>query len=707
MEVLEAPPFLEQLAGADPLIRQSIQWYQERLRDTEAQCQDLRDQLKAQEQRVEALQARLQQAEGATLPSDEPSRRRASGPILNVPPDVWEQTPPLVRDLLIGLYQQLRHISARPPSDPVLDLPLEVWSTAHPLIQERLIGLCHQVDALSQQIELLRSQVFGSRSERLPRSAPDNSSPSSDGDQGQESEQEREKSAAGSEASRLRSPGTNVDAESQPEAGKTPRRRGFRKLPSAELPRVEEIHDVPETEKQCGCGAIKSHIGADTASRVQFVSAHCRVLVHKRLKYACRKCEGFEDVVIPSTEAWSPGAEPVQGGSSSSMAPERGGSGKNTTGRDGSSPASAARRPVVTIAPGPRYLIPKGIATSSLLAHIIVSKFLDSLPLYRQQEQFARMGLRLVRSTMCRWLLMVSAACVPLMAALRKEVLSGRIVSCDESTIQVLHEPNRSATSKSYMWTFRGGTEDKPAIEFVYSTTRGAEVPKHYLRGFRGAVQTDGYAGYDFLDEMDGIVHLGCMSHARRKFVDVLKALGKGWKKNLRGVAGEAILLIRELYALERIATSEQMSETERYELRQQKARPIMDHLHELLINEQGNALPASKLGEAIGYTLNQWPRLERYLNAGHYRIDNNLVENVFRTFAVGRKNWLFSHSQKGAEANACFYSLILTAKANGLDPFYYLNAVCDRLPYANCEEDYRALLPQYIDRKLLQPVRA
>jgi transposase len=289
---------------------------------------------------------------------------------------------------------------------------------------------------------------------------------------------------------------------------------------------------------------------------------------------------------------------------------------------------------------------------------------------------------------------------------LHKEVLSGKTIGADESPMQVIKEPNRSATSQSYMWTFRGGTEDKPAIQFVYAPTRSAEVAKEYLRGYKGAVQTDGYVGYDFLDDIEGIVHLGCMAHARRKFVDVLKALGKDWKKKLRGVAGETLLTIRELYAVEREAKSHQMTDTERQALRQIKAKPLMKAMHDSLMKAQATALPSSKLGEAIGYTLSQWSRLERYLEAGHYRIDNNLVENEFRVFAVGRKNWLFCYSQDGARASACFYTLILTAKANGLDPFWYLNAIFERLPYAESEQDYRALLPQHIDKQLLVPER-
>lgn len=557
--------------------------------------------------------------------------------------------------------------------------------------------------------------MFGASSERLPKASSTNEETATpEVDSSQESASPEREASAQDAAAMPSTSKTEGKPEGKPKSTSPPRRRGFRKPLPAELHRIVEIHEVDETDRHCGCGAIKTRIGDENASRLEFVPAHCQVIVFKRVKYACRSCEGVHDGGSVSAE------EP----SDASAAAELGrvvatpGEGELPVARDarcsvpchpgsGVPAPPSVRRPVVIIAPGPKHLIPKGIATASLLAHIIVSKFLDSLPLYRQQKQFARIGVVIVRSTMTRWLLKVYRACIPLLEVLHKEVLAGRVIGADESPVQVIKEPNRAATSESYMWTFRGGTEDKPAIQLVYTPTRSAEVAKTYLRDYQGAVQTDGYGGYDFLDKTKGIVHLGCIAHSRRKFVDVLKALGKDWKKKLRGVAGEAILTIRELYALERQADCGQMTEEERFSLRQEKAKPLMDSLHEMLLKAQSKALPASKLGEAISYTLNQWPRLVRYLEAGHYRIDNNLVENVFRLFAVGRRNWLFCYSQEGAKASACFYSLILTAKANNLDPFWYLKALFERLPYAQSEADYRALLPQYIDRALLAPKRA
>jgi transposase len=355
----------------------------------------------------------------------------------------------------------------------------------------------------------------------------------------------------------------------------------------------------------------------------------------------------------------------------------------------------------------PKALIPKSFATPSLLAHIVVTKFEDAVPLHRQQKQFERIGVQLSRSTMCRWLFTVSTACVVLLQVLRKELLAGSVLGADETTVQVLREPNRSPSTDSYMWVYRGGTRDRPAIEFVYAETRAGEHPKKYLRGYKGGVHTDGYAGYDFLDDEPDIDHVGCNAHARRGFVDVLKARGKDWKKARGGIAAEVVSIYRELYAIEKEADRGQFTAEERYRLRQEKAKPLMRELRILLVDAEPKVPPASKLGQAVSYTLNQWQRLERYLTSGHYRIDNNWVENAIRPFAVGRRNWLFCASSNGAKASATFYSLIETAKANGLEPFWYLNALFERLPHAESEEDYRALLPQYIDRSLLQPKRS
>lgn len=354
-------------------------------------------------------------------------------------------------------------------------------------------------------------------------------------------------------------------------------------------------------------------------------------------------------------------------------------------------------RPVVVIAPAPPTLIPKSFASPGLVAHIITAKYADAIPLYRQEAQFRRLGVDLGRHTMCGWLFKTSEACAPLMVLLRQELLSGPLVGCDESRFQVLKEPGRSPTTLSQMWLFRGGPLGHPVVEYLYDQSRSGQVPRAYLQGFEGYVQTDGYVGYDFLDELPGVIHLGCMAHARRKFVEVIKATALPAGAAPGGVAQEVVASIKELYAIEALADEARMTYEERYTLRQQESKPRLEVLHQKLEAWAPKVPPKCTLGGAISYTLEQWPRLERYLEQGFLRPDNNLVENDIRPFALGRKNWLFADTPEGAVASSRFYTLVQNAKLSGLDPYYYLRHIFHRLPYASTEADYRKLLPHSV----------
>ena len=224
-----------------------------------------------------------------------------------------------------------------------------------------------------------------------------------------------------------------------------------------------------------------------------------------------------------------------------------------------------------------------------------------------------------------------------------------------------------------------------------------------FLRGYEGYVQTDGYSGYEFLDHMPGIVHLGCMAHARRKFVEVTGAAGKkkGGKKKI-GSADVALSYIRKLYAIEKKARVEGLDPEAIYEVRQNESVPILHEFKKWLDDRATRTPPKGLLGKAISYTLRQWDRLIKYVDSGLLMPDNNLAENAIRPFVVGRKAWLFSGNPKGARASAALYSLIETAKANGLEPYAYLRYLFEKLPLADSTEAYKALLPQYIDKASL-----
>ena len=298
---------------------------------------------------------------------------------------------------------------------------------------------------------------------------------------------------------------------------------------------------------------------------------------------------------------------------------------------------------------------------------------------------------------MCGWALRAAEACRPLIELLHEEIRSGPIINLDETTVQVLKEPGRKNTSKSFMWLARGGSFESPSILFQYSASRSGKVAEELVGNFQGYLQTDGYAGYNALGEREGIVHVGCMAHVRRKFMDVLKASSK---KSKGGTAQAVVDLIGKLYHLEKQARNAGLDHGRVRAMRQEQARPIMENIKALVVEREKTTPPKSLLGKALAYALGQWDRVEAYLEDGRLQPDNNLAENAIRPFAVWRKNWMFSGSPAGASASAAIYSLVETAKANGLEPLRYLNFVFERIPLAKCHEDLRALLPQHLDSK-------
>ncbi len=428
------------------------------------------------------------------------------------------------------------------------------------------------------------------------------------------------------------------------------RKRSGRKPIPEDLPRVEVVHDISDEDKKCECGSEKSCIGEETSEKLQIEPAKLWVEKHIRPKYACRECEGLED-----------------------------------------------EGETVSIAPVPPSMIPKSITTPSLLTHIFISKFCDALPFYRQEQQFKRYGVEINRSNMCNWAIKVSDRLKPLLEMLRLYILSGPLINIDETTVQVLSEPGRKPQSKSYAWVFLGGMPGVPGLYYHYAPSRSGKIAEEFLSDYEGYVQTDGYAGYNFLDSKQGISHCGCWAHVRRKFNDVVKATGS---KNMRkGKANHALSVIRDLYLIEREAKNKGYDEEQILTVRIERSKPIIDKF-EIWLKENAPVIPPqSLLGKAFGYTLSQWPRLVKYLDTGFVRMDNNLIENAIRPFVIGRKNWLFSVSPEGARASASFYSLIETAKANGLEPSRYLRHLFEKYPYAKSSEDIFNLLPMNVHK--------
>lgn len=435
------------------------------------------------------------------------------------------------------------------------------------------------------------------------------------------------------------------------------RKRGGRRALPDNLQRIDQVHDIAEEEKVCGCGRMLNCIGEEVTEELDIVPRQCRVIRHIRLKYACRECEGVE-----------------------------------------------SDKGAVQIAPAPVQLLPKTIATAGLIASVVVEKFADGLPLYRQAARFSREGIEISRGTLSNWVVRVGELCNPLMEIFREDLRAGAVINADETPVQVLKEPGRANTTKSYMWVFRGGRPPDRGggvILFDYRPTRsGEEILKEYLTGYTGFVQTDGYIGYEVLSELS-VRHAGCWAHVRRKFVEVVQAVDKARKGKARsGCSGDvAVSKIRRLYDIESEGKKRELTGAKLIEFRREHALPVLEKFHSWLKARMGTTPPKGLLGTAMNYTLKQWNRLVVYVDDPYVGLDNNPAENAIRPFAVGRKNWLFAGSPAGARASANLYSLVETAKANDLEPYRYLRFLFERLPYAKTPEDYRKLTPLHIDR--------
>ena len=404
-----------------------------------------------------------------------------------------------------------------------------------------------------------------------------------------------------------------------------------------DMPREVVVYDIPEHEKICGCGAHLVRIGEAISEQIKYIPAKLSVVQHVRPKYACKPCQ------------------------------------EN-----------------VKIAPMPSLLLPKSLATPELVAYTIVAKYCDHIPLYRQQNIWDRLGIDMPRSSLCGWLLKVSELCEPLVKLFREHIIVYDYAQADETAVQVLDEIGRSNKSKSYIWCYRGGGT-KPCIVYEYQETRGGYHAENFLGGFKGYLQSDAYSGYNFADKDDGIVRVGCMAHARRKFADIIKI------SKTNGLAHEAIKFFKAVYKIEKEAREANASPSYRVALRDEKAKPILTAFKTWLDSNLTKIPVQSKIGEAIRYTLSNWELLNIYLRDGRIEIDNNLLENAIRPFAVGRKNWLFHGSPAGAKAGATFYSLIETCKANNIEPYKYLCAMLNRIRECVTDDDYQKLLPQFI----------
>jgi len=403
---------------------------------------------------------------------------------------------------------------------------------------------------------------------------------------------------------------------------------------AAELPRVDVVHDIADKTCTC-CGHALHRMGEEISEQIEFIPAQIRVIKNIRPKYSCRTCE------TQGTEV------------------------------------------AIQIAEVPPSIIPKSMATPSLLAQIISSKMHYGLPLYRQEKMFSEAGIELSRQTMSRWLITCADKLKPLLALMKTKLLQQPVLWADETTVNVLDVEK----SNCYMWVYGCGLEASTGpklVLFDYQDSRAGQHPINFLAGYDGYLQVDGYGGYEKTDA----ILVGCWAHARRKFVEAQQAQGKG----KTGKADWALNLIQKLYALEsKLKTKD--ADT-KYQQRQQFAAPLLQQLGEWLEKSKDTIPEGSYLGKAISYTQNQWPKLIRYLEDGRLNIDNNRAERAVKPFVIGRKAWLFANTTSGANASAVLYSIVETAKINGLEPYDYLTTLLKELPFADTTDKLAKLLP-------------
>lgn len=418
---------------------------------------------------------------------------------------------------------------------------------------------------------------------------------------------------------------------------KKQKKRGKRCPINAKFERQSVHYELPEDQRHCSCGSPLKDIGQEVAEQFDYIPARMVVVEHVQHKYACPCCQ---------EKVW--------------------------------------------LALKPPQLLPKSNAAPGLVAHIVTTKFVDGVPLHRQENQFERMHVNLPRNTMARWLIQVGLLIVPLLNLMAEALRAGRYLQCDETPFKVLKEVGRAASALSYMWVMRGGETGREVVLYHYAPSRAGVIIRELLEDYQGYVQCDGYSAYSIL-EGSGIVLVGCMAHLRRKFVDALKAAST-LEVSQKARASEALRYIKVLYAIE--AQIRDKSEQERLDTRQSQALPVLAEFKSWLDAQALVVLPKSPLGKAVNYALNQWDKVIRYCDQGFLEIDNNADERAIRPFAIGRRNWLFSDTPDGAHTNARFYSLIETCKLHGHEPHAYLKHIFKELPLAASLDDYEAMLP-------------
>ena len=413
-----------------------------------------------------------------------------------------------------------------------------------------------------------------------------------------------------------------------------------RNIDLSKLPHEQRIHDLSEEDQCCDCCGKKMELaGEDITKQVEYEPAKLRVIEHVQKKYACKSCKKLKEAKRPESP------------------------------------------------------LPKSIATASLLAEIIIKKYEHHQPLYRPSKIFNHEGIDLPDNTLGHWMMQCGDILKPLKVALWESIENTHVLQADETTVKVLTEKK-----KGWMWAYHGCDPGNRFIIFEYKNSRAGEAVNKRLGDYEGILQIDGYSGYNALRRKTEVITVGCWAHCRRKFAAIVKISKKP------GSANKVVKLINKLYKIERDAKAQKLDFVRRRKLRQEKGTSILKELFDLLIALRPKTLPESVLGKAVTYALNQWSYLERYLEHGEVEIDNNWVENQIRPFALGRKNWMFTGNERGANVAALFYSLIQSCILNKINARKYMIYVLNQTHRMRRKEvDPKSLLPQFVDRNLLE----
>jgi len=414
------------------------------------------------------------------------------------------------------------------------------------------------------------------------------------------------------------------------------KQKGQREEMLKDLP-VETIeYKIPDEDQICDvCGGNLHEMSKEVTREIEIIPPQVKVIEHVRSVYACGDCEENE----------------------------------TTT-------------PIIT-APMPKRALPGSIASPATIAHVMVQKFMFGVTLYRQELYWKQIDIEISRQTMANWLVLASSRWLSIMfIRMHCLLLQNDIIHADETTVQVLHESGRSADSDSYMWLYRTGRDGPHIVLMDYQTTRARKHPQKFLKGFKGYLCTDAYQSYEGIPD---IINVFCLVHARRKFDEALKSLPKE-VSDKPCAAKEGLEFCNRLYSVEH--KLKDVTSKERYEGRLEKSKPILDDFYKWLKYQRPRITPKSTTGKAIAYCLNHWENLNAYLLDGRLYCDNNVSERSIKSFVISRKNFLFCNTPNGATASAMIFSMIETARANGVKPFEYLTHLLKTLPNVDVKDN-------------------